>query len=210
VSIHDPAVTGRVIGVLLLVVLLILVSIITSALYLELSQQEQIVGECLDIRSHIGAVANGIGVFGNALHNRSQVSRKRSHQRIRNRVCSTSGTCVITNSGCSYSRTVARRRHIGTTQNIVTQVTTSPATIVIVAPMVHIEILCTIGIIAIVATVNQANQPTTDLTNLEVNPVAALDRAVVVKAQNKNINRQVGKRKRSNCTVDGNGLCCAD
>ena len=76
--------------------------------------------------------------------------------------------------------------------------------------MVHIEILCTIGIIAIVATVNQANQLTTDLTNLEVNTVAALDRAVVVKAQNKNINRQVGKRKRSNCTVDGNGLCCAD
>ena len=73
--------------------------------------------------------------------------------------------------------------------------------------MVHVEDLCTIGLIAVVATAAQTDLLAADLTDLEVDLIGSLNRAVVVKANNENINGQVGQRKCSNSTVDGNGLC---
>ena len=180
------AVASLVIVVLQLGVLLILVCIATGAKNLKLGQKREIVNRGLDVCGNIGGVTNCIRVLCDWLHHRPQVSRQSSHQRVCDRAGSCVSRCIISNSGCGLCRPISAWCLVGRAEDVVTSIAASPASIVIVAPVVHIEQLGAIRLIAVVATVNQAHintivQSALERTKLDTSTLLG---TVVVKAKN--------------------------
>ena len=78
-----------------------------------------------------------------------------------------------------------------------------PAAVAVVG--VHVEIAVAALAAAILA-ITQANVFPSDLADLEMDPIGALPAAVVVKADNKGVNGQIGKSEIPHLAVDGDPL----
>ena len=136
--------------ILRLIVLLILVCIGACSKNLKFGQKREVVDALLHVCCYIRAVTNCVSILSHRLHHSPQVGRQSGHQGVCNRTGWRCGWCVVSNGRGCFSTAVATRCFIGTAQNVISQVTSCPATIVVVAPMVHVEILGSTCVIAIV------------------------------------------------------------
>ena len=175
------AVTRFEVIVLRLIVRLRIIAILVRCKNLILGQQEQIIRG----RGHIAggiAAALIICILRAGLHHRPQIRGKCSQQRV----CSRTGGRACT------------------TQHLAPHLTAPPTTRVRVAG-VHRE--CTRrGSRAAVAAIYQTNKLAADLTQQEVDAVAALLAGIVVETDDKGINFQAGDRSCTHLAIDGYGL----
>ena len=202
------AVSSGVIRILHLGVLLVLVGVRpVPAENLLLGQQRQVVQRRGDIGRHVRAVTLVVRVLSDGLHYRTQVSGKSGHQRVRNGTGSRVCGCVISSVGGGPCLAVVHRCLVRRAEDVIAQVTRLPATVVIVAPMVHVENLAAIGLVAVIATIDQAYICATRQSGLEgaeLDAVTLLG-AVVVEPQNVHIQSLVD-RKRTDGAVDQHSL----
>ena len=176
------AVTRFEVIVLCLIVRLRIIAILVRCKNLILGQQEQIIRG----RGHVAggiAVAIIIRILRAGLHHCPQIRGKCGHQRVRGR---------------AGGRACAP-------QYLASHLTASPAARVRVAG-VHRE-CARRGSRAAVAAIHQTNKLAADLTQQEVDAVAALLAGIVVETDDKGINFQAGDRSRTHLAIDGHGLC---
>ena len=178
------AVTRFEVIVLRLIVLLRIIAILVRCKNLILGQQEQIIRG----RGHVAggiAAARIIRILRAGLHRRPQVRGKCSQQRV---------------GGRTGGRTCA-------TQHLAPHLTASPATRVRVAG-VHRERTRRRSRAA-VAAIHQTNKLAADLTQQEVDTVAALLAGIVVETDDKGINFQAGDCSCTHLAIDGYTLSVA-
>ena len=175
------AVTRFEVIVLCLIVRLRIIAILVRCKNLILGQQEQIIRG----RGHVAggiAAALIIRILRAGLHHCPQIRGKCGHQRVRGR---------------AGGRACAP-------QYLASHLTASPAARVRVAG-VHRE-CARRGSRAAVAAIHQTNKLAADLTQQEVDAVAALLAGIVVETDDKGINFQAGDRSRTHLAIDGHGL----
>ena len=172
------AVTRFEVIVLRLIVRLRIIAILVRCKNLILGQQEQIIRG----RGHIAggiAAALIICILRAGLHHRPQIRGKCSQQRV----CSRTGGRACT------------------TQHLAPHLTAPPSARVCAAG-VHRKRTRRRSRTA-VAAIHQPNKLTADLTQQEVDAVAALLAGIVVETDDKGINFQAGDRSRTHLAIDG-------
>ena len=176
-----PAVSSLVIIVLKLVCLFCTVGIAPCPVVFKFRQKEQVIRRAGNIACSIGPAACVVAVLCHGFHNGPEVGRQRGKQGIGRGACR--GPAVA-QQGLSHQAI-------------------APTAAVCVGG-IHLEPPGTGGIIRTVVTVTQANILSADFSNLEMDTVAALSTAVMIESNDKRLHRQVGERKVSHPSIDGN------
>ena len=157
----------REICILLLLILLILVRIVTNAERLKLGQQEQVVRGRCDRSLRVAGIARVVRVLRDRLHHCPQIARQRCHKTVRQRAC----------------------RRVGVAEQRLPHIAPIPAT-GIGEGRIHVEVARARLLVAIL-TIAQADKLSVDLTDQKVDTVRSLNAAVVVEADDENINRHI-------------------
>ena len=164
VLVMDLAVACLVIVILGLVILLRAVGVGSGAVVFVFRQQKQVIGGTGDIAGGVGSAAGVVAVLGHRFHHSPQVRRQRSQQTVGGRA---GGGAAVAQQGLSHTGAVP------------------PAAVCVAG--VHLEKRRG-GSAAAVIAIAEGNMYAADLADLEVYPVGALSRRVVIETNNKGIN----------------------
>ena len=164
VLIMHLAVSSLIVIVLCLVILLSAVGVSSDPVVFKLRKQEQVIGGTGDIAGGVGFAAGVVAVLGHRFHHSPQVRRQRSQQTVGRRAC---GCAAVAQQGLSHTGVVP------------------PASVCVAG--VHLEKIRG-GSAAAVIAIAEGNMYAADLADLEVYPVGALSRRVVIETNNKGIN----------------------
>ena len=86
-----------------------------------------------------------------------QCTRQAAHKRIAHRTCSSCNPGVISNTGSCNCRTISTWLCVGRSEDVVSQVASFPAAVVVVTPVVNIKQFCTVCFRRVITIVSEAN-----------------------------------------------------